>query len=272
MATGGARGRGADIWNRGGGGRKAVIVFYQGLKSAEAIGSGAVNCSVKNMKIKTNCSYSKMIKVSDLKPNPMNPNVHPKNQIELLAEVLKYTGWRDPITISNLSGCIVRGHGRMLAAKLLGCETVPVDYQDYENDQMELADLVADNVIKELSRIDDNLIKSIMAKMKDESLIVMTGFCNDEILKIMGGGEPEVDEHFDYYGSFNNGGDPEEGNASIPGAERQVKEIKFYKLPLLFSESDRDLIVSMVEKYQQDNKANTPAEALILMCKEWESA
>ena len=41
---------------------------------------------------------------------------------------------------SNRSGFIVKGHCSLAAARLLGVESVPVDYQDYETEAAEWAD------------------------------------------------------------------------------------------------------------------------------------
>lgn len=105
--------------------------------------------------IKVFCCYDKMVDIAELIENPRNPNKHPEEQLKILAKVIKQNGWRAPITVSKLSGFIVKGHGRLHAAKLLGCETVPVDYQEYENESLEYADLMADNRIAELSEIDN---------------------------------------------------------------------------------------------------------------------
>lgn len=78
-----------------------------------------------------------MVPVEEIIPNPRNPNKHPKKQIELLAKIIKAQGWRAPITVSNRSGFIVRGHARLEAAKLLGLTECPVDFQDYENEAVE---------------------------------------------------------------------------------------------------------------------------------------
>ena len=56
---------------------------------------------------------------------------------------------------------VVKGHGRLMAAELLGCKTVPVDFQDYENESLELADLMADNRIAELSEIDNKKLLNL---------------------------------------------------------------------------------------------------------------
>ena len=111
--------------------------------------------------IVVHCAFDKMVAIEELKPNPQNPNTHPKEQVELLAEIIKRTGWRSPITVSTNSGLIVKGHGRLMAAELLGCKTVPVDFQDYENESLELADLMADNKIAELSEIDNKKLLNL---------------------------------------------------------------------------------------------------------------
>ena len=105
--------------------------------------------------IKVFCCYDKMVDIAELIENPRNPNKHPEEQLKILAKVIKQNGWRQPITVSKLSGFIVKGHGRLQAAKLLGCEKVPVDYQEYENESLEYADLMADNRIAELSEMDN---------------------------------------------------------------------------------------------------------------------
>jgi DNA modification methylase len=97
--------------------------------------------------MKINCLYDSQLQLDELVPHPKNRNDHPKEQIERLAKVLEYQGWRYPIKISKRSGYITSGHGRLEAAKLNGWTEVPVNYQDYESDEQEYADLVADNAI-----------------------------------------------------------------------------------------------------------------------------
>lgn len=104
--------------------------------------------------MRVECAYDRMVAVSELKPHPKNPNKHSKEQIERLAEILKYQGFRLPIKVSNLSGFITSGHGRLEAAKLNGWTEVPVDFQDYESTDQEYADLVADNAIASWAELD----------------------------------------------------------------------------------------------------------------------
>lgn len=109
------------------------------------------------------CSFDKVVQIESLKQNPRNPNKHPAEQIKLLAEIIKLNGWRQPITVSNLSGFIVKGHGRLMAAQLAGLKEVPVDYQEYANDGEEMADLLADNRVSELAEIDKNHCSSVLS-------------------------------------------------------------------------------------------------------------
>ena len=128
------------------------------------------------------CNHDKLVDTDKIVPFPRNPNIHPQHQIEALAKIIKYQGWRAPITVSNRSGFIVRGHGRLMAAKSLGLHHVPVDYQDYENEASEWADLIADNKISELASMDEVLLRELMSGIKDADFDMdLTGFSPDEI-------------------------------------------------------------------------------------------
>lgn len=109
----------------------------------------------------------------------MNPNKHPKDQIVRLAEILKYQGWRYPIKLSSRSGYITSGHGRVEAAKLLGLESVPCQYQDYESEDQELADIISDNAIASWSDLDLSFINSeIIPSLSPEFNLDLFGINN----------------------------------------------------------------------------------------------
>lgn len=116
------------------------------------------------------CSYDELIPLDELKPHPRNPNTHPTSQIRLLAKVITDTGWRAPITVSNRSGFVTRGHGRLLAAQHAGWETAPVDRQDYNSVEEELADLLADNKLAELSELSSEAVSSILQEIDNPNL------------------------------------------------------------------------------------------------------
>jgi len=133
------------------------------------------------------CSFDKLVPVGDLKPNPRNPNTHPAKQVELLAKNIRYFGWRHPITVSRLSGCIVAGHGRLEAAKALGMQIVPVDYQDFANENDEMAVLVADNRLAELATTDLNTLESVIKDLKVADFdTLLTGFEEGDLESLLG--------------------------------------------------------------------------------------
>ena len=109
--------------------------------------------------MQVNCLYDKLVPISELTPHPKNRNAHPQDQVERLAKILKYQGWRYPIKVSKQSGLITSGHGRLEAAKFNaareeGWFNVPVNYQDYESETQEYADLQADNAIASWAELD----------------------------------------------------------------------------------------------------------------------
>lgn len=123
------------------------------------------------------CAHDRLVPVEAVVPNPRNPNTHPDRQIDLLARIIGAQGWRAPITISNRSGFIVRGHGRYLAALRLGLPSVPADFQDYPSEAAEWADLIADNRIAELAEMDMARLKEDLLALDDGSFdMELTGF------------------------------------------------------------------------------------------------
>jgi hypothetical protein len=65
-----------------------------------------VNSMIMTDEISVYCAHDELVDISILVPNP-----HPQKQIELLAKIIRNQGWRTPITVSNRSGFVVRGHG-----------------------------------------------------------------------------------------------------------------------------------------------------------------
>lgn len=100
------------------------------------------------------------IPIDDLKPNPKNPNHHSNEQVERLAHLIKYQGWRLPIIVSKQSGFIVSGHGRLAAAKKLNLKEVPVSYQDFVDEDQEYAFLVSDNSIAAWAELDLSMVNT----------------------------------------------------------------------------------------------------------------
>lgn len=67
------------------------------------------------------CTFDELLETEKVIGNPRNPNTHSKEQVQLLAKIIKATGWRNNITISRQSGFVVKGHGRLAAAIQAAC-------------------------------------------------------------------------------------------------------------------------------------------------------
>jgi len=100
----------------------------------------------------------RMVPIGDIKPSHKNRNAHPDEQIQRLKEVIRYQGFRAPLIISNRTGLLIAGHGRLEAAKGLGMQELPCLFQDFDSAEQEYAAGISDNSIASWSELD---LKSI---------------------------------------------------------------------------------------------------------------
>lgn len=143
------------------------------------------------------CAFDAIVPLEELRPNPGNPNHHGTDQIKRLGAILRATGWRNSITVSKLSGMMVKGHGRLLSAQYEGFTEAPVEYQDYESEAEEWADLIADNRLAELSTLNTgDLIDMINGIDAGVVPVEMTGYTPEDIEAIIAamGGEGDAED------------------------------------------------------------------------------
>lgn len=91
--------------------------------------------------IETGC----ILPMDELKPYKGNAKLHPKAQVEQIAESIKEFGFDDPIGIWGAENTIVEGHGRYLALKKLGITHVPCIRLDHLTDEERRAYTLAHN-------------------------------------------------------------------------------------------------------------------------------
>lgn len=184
------------------------------------------------------------VEIESLIYNPKNNNIHPKEQIDRLAKLIKYQGFRNPIVVSRRTGFVVSGHGRIDAAKQLGMKTVPVMYQDFENEAQEYAYLTSDNAIASWSELDLSMVNSEMIDFGpdfDLDLLGLKNFTLDPSEMNYGSGlSDEEKEELDNYSKKiaspvytpkKDTPPPTTELYSIEKYESLVKEIKDRKLP-----------------------------------------
>lgn len=131
--------------------------------------------------MKVHCVCDELVSISDLKPHPKNRNNHSSEQIDRLAKILEYQGWRYPIKVSKRSGFITSGHGRLAAAKKLKWKQVPISRQDYESDEQEYADVQSDNAIASWAELDLSGINTDIADLGPEFDIDLLGIKDFEL-------------------------------------------------------------------------------------------
>ena len=88
------------------------------------------------------------LKTSDLIPYSKNAKRHPAEQVKLIANSIKEFGFQQPIVIDK-DNIVVIGHGRLLAAKRLKIDTVPIVRVDNLTDDQIKAFRLADNKVAE---------------------------------------------------------------------------------------------------------------------------
>ena len=131
-------------------------------------------------------------------PYANNAKEHPDDQVKKIASSIKNYGWDQPIVV-DADNEIIKGHGRLQAAELLGLDEVPVIRRDDLTDAEAKAARIADNKTAE-SPWDDELLASELDILTDDIDIDIDslGFDDDELedkLDLIAPPEPEFAEN-----------------------------------------------------------------------------
>ncbi len=94
------------------------------------------------------------MQVEDLKPYERNARRHDIEDVGVIAKSIEKYGFNDPIGIWGNKNIVVEGHGRLLAAKKLGLNEVPVIRLDHLTDQQRREYAIMHNKTAELSAWD----------------------------------------------------------------------------------------------------------------------
>src|SRR6056297_729515 len=107
-------------------------------------------------------------------PYTNNPKEHPDEQVQKIASSIKNYGWDQPIVVDGENE-IIKGHGRLQAAQLLGLEEVPVITRTDLSDAEKRASRIADNKTAE-SDWDDELLTTELDMVQDDFMEIELGF------------------------------------------------------------------------------------------------
>ena len=112
------------------------------------------------------------VSTGDLKSYERNAKLHPKEQIQQIKTSIQEFGFNDPIAVWN-DNEIIEGHGRLIAAKELGLEQVPVIRLDNLSDEQRKAYMLVHNQLTMNTGFDLELLNIELGSIND---IDMTDF------------------------------------------------------------------------------------------------
>jgi hypothetical protein len=132
--------------------------------------------------------------VAALLPYAGNARTHSAEQVAQIAASILEFGFVAPVLVDE-RGEIIAGHGRLLAAKSLGLDTVPTIVRAGLSDTQKAAYRLADNRIALNAGWDESLLAAEAAKLQEMGAIdlVLTGFDGAEIERLLAGLETETD-------------------------------------------------------------------------------
>lgn len=124
-------------------------------------------------------------RVEDLIPYVNNARTHSDDQVTQIASSIKEFGFNNPILTDGENG-VIAGHGRLLAAKKLGLETVPTIELSGLSEAQKKAYILADNKIALISGWDEELLKIELDDLQLQGIDLETvGFSAEELQNII---------------------------------------------------------------------------------------
>ncbi len=138
--------------------------------------------------------------VASLVPYARNPRTHSPEQVDQIAASIREWGWTVPVLVDEQGG-LIAGHGRVMAAKLLGLEEIPVMVAAGWTEAQKRAYVIADNKLTLNGGWDDELLKVEVGDLKALDFdLGLIGFSLGEI------------------GALSDAAAPGEGGIETPGA------------------------------------------------------
>lgn len=123
---------------------------------------------------------------SELFAYAKNSRTHSEAQVEQIAASMREFGFNNPVLI-DAAGTIIAGHGRVLAARLVGIEQVPTIELGHLTDAQRRAYVIADNKIALNSGWDLAALSAEMVDLQGLGFdLGLTGFGGDELQKMFG--------------------------------------------------------------------------------------
>jgi DNA modification methylase len=125
--------------------------------------------------------------LGELIPYARNPRTHSDAQVAQIAASIREFGWTNPILVDGESG-IIAGHGRVMAARKLGLEQVPVIELAHMSEAQKRAYILADNALALNAGWDEELLRLELADLSELGLdLGLIGFGAGELERLLAG-------------------------------------------------------------------------------------
>jgi DNA modification methylase len=123
--------------------------------------------------------------IDKLIPWARNPRTHSYAQIAQIAACIAEFGFNNPILVDTEAG-IIAGHGRLLAARKLGLQEVPVIVLDHLSETQKRAYIIADNQLALNAGWDEDLLRIELAALQAEEFdLGLIGFEDEELARLL---------------------------------------------------------------------------------------
>lgn len=119
-------------------------------------------------------------------PYARNTRTHSESQVQQIAASIREFGFTNPVLVKE-DKTIIAGHGRVLAAQMLGMTKVPCLVLDYLTDAQAKALAIADNKIPLNSGWDLDLLKIEIEELQETGMdLGLLAFTDGELASIFG--------------------------------------------------------------------------------------
>ena len=120
-----------------------------------------------------------------LLPYARNSRTHSEEQIAQVAASIREFGWTNPILVDGEGG-IIAGHARLLAARKLGLEEVPVIVLAHLTPAQKRALVIADNKLALNAGWDEEMLRTELVSLQSEGFdLEVVGFSDEELRALL---------------------------------------------------------------------------------------
>lgn len=134
------------------------------------------------------------IKLAELIPQARNARTHSDEQVAQIAASIREFGFTNPVLI-DAQGTIIAGHGRVMAARKLGLESVPCLRLGHLTPEQVRAYVIADNKLALNAGWDDEMLKAELdALLKGGFDVGLAGFSDAELQEMLSAAPQPIDD------------------------------------------------------------------------------